>query len=97
MKITGFLWLEEIVDKLRQKHGVDPDEAAEVFENKEDTPRFRFVEKGYREGENVYAALGRSDAGRYLIVFFVHKKDDRALVISARDMTDTERKRYGNR
>jgi hypothetical protein len=35
----------------------------EVIEN---TPHFRFVEKGYREGENVYAALGRTDAGRYL-------------------------------
>ncbi len=42
----------------------------------------------------MYAALGRTGAGRYLIVFFVRKPDGRALVVSARTMTDAERKRY---
>lgn len=55
---------------------------------------FRFVEKGYREGENVYAALGQTRAGRYLIVFFVHKVDQRILILTARDMTIAERRRY---
>ncbi len=97
MKITGFIWLEDIVDKLLQKHNIDQDEVREVFEDPQTTPHFRFVEKGHREGENVYAALGRSDAGRYLIVFFVYKTDGRALVISARNMTDAERRRYEGR
>ena len=57
-------------------------------------PKFRFVEKGHREGENVYSALGQTEAGRYLIVFFVYKTTNAALVISARDMTRGERKRY---
>jgi uncharacterized DUF497 family protein len=48
-------------------------------------PRFRYVERGHRRGENVYAALGRTRAGRRLIVFFVYKPRTReALVISAR-------------
>ena len=94
MKITGFIWLRDVVQKLLQKHAVTQKEVAEVFANR---PRFRFVEKGHRSGENVYVALGRTDAGRYLTVFFVYKKDKRALILSARDMTDTERRRYGKK
>ena len=66
-------------------------EVIEVLENK---PKFRFVEKGHRKGENVYAALGQTYEGRYLIVFFVYKRNGRALIISARDMTKSERKRF---
>lgn len=91
MKITGFIWLEDIVEKLAQKHGVQQQEIKEVFAK---LPHFRFAEKGHRPGENVYAALGQTDAGRYLIVFFVHKKDGRALPLSARNMTHAERRRY---
>jgi uncharacterized DUF497 family protein len=42
----------------------------------------------------VYSASGQTHAGRYLIVFFVHKRDGRALILSARDMTRNERRRY---
>jgi uncharacterized protein len=94
MKITGFVWLEEIVQKLIWKHSVKTEEVREIFLN---NPRFRFVEKGHRKDENVYAALGQTEAGRYLVCYFVYKKDNRALILSARDMTDTERKRYGRK
>jgi uncharacterized protein len=57
-------------------------------------PLFRFVEKGHRAGENVYAAMGQTKSGRYLIVFFIYKKDGRIVILSARDMTPAERKRY---
>lgn len=43
------------------------------------------------KGEDVYLALGQTDAGRYLAVFFVYKKSHDAIVISARDMDDKER------
>lgn len=91
MKITGFIWLGDIVEKMAQKHGVQQQEVKEVFAN---LPHFRFAEKGHRPGENVYAALGQTDAGRYLIVFFIHKKDGRALILSARNMTRAERRKY---
>lgn len=94
MKITGFVWLEDIVQKLIWKHSVETEEVREIFLNK---PRIRFVEKGHRKDENVYAAFGQTDAGRYLICFFVHKKDNRALVLSAREMNATERKQYGRK
>ena len=57
-------------------------------------PRFSFIEKGQRFGENVCAALGQTDGGRYLIVCFVYKKDRSALILSARDMTVGERRGY---
>ena len=49
MKITGFIWFEDIVEKLWRKHEVNPFEVEELFANK---PHFRFVEKGHRKGEN---------------------------------------------
>jgi len=57
-------------------------------------PHFRFAEKGHRPGENVYAALGQTNAGRYLTVFFVRKKDGQALIPSARNMTHAEPRMY---
>jgi len=47
--------------------------------------------------ENVYAAMGQTKGGRHLIIFFVYKKDKSAFILSARDMTDAERKRYEQR
>jgi len=91
VEIAGLLWLEEVIEKLERKHGVKPVEVREVFAQR---PHIRFVERGHRRGENVYAALGKTDSGRFLIIFFVHKTDQRALILSARTMTDAERRRY---
>ena len=91
MKIFGIIWLDDIVNKINVKHGVSRREVFEVLNNK---PYFLFVEKGFRKGENVYSALGRTSSGRYLIVFFVYKNNKDALIISARGMTVKERKRY---
>jgi uncharacterized DUF497 family protein len=63
----------------------------EVFGN---NPVFRYIEKGLQPNENVYAALGRTGAGRYLIIFFIFKTNKHALIVSARDMTRGERKKY---
>jgi uncharacterized DUF497 family protein len=91
VRIVGFIWIEEILEKLLRKHNVREHEVVEIFENR---PMFRFVENGHRDDEHVYSARGQTDAGRYVIVFFVHKSDGRALPVSARDMTAAERKRY---
>ncbi len=42
----------------------------------------------------MYVALGQAESGRYLIIFFILKQQRRALIISARDMSSTERKQY---
>jgi len=94
LKIKGIIWLDEVIEKLATKHNVGQNEVLEVLLNQ---PYFRFVEKGNRSGENVYAALGRTKSGRYLMVFFIYKKDGRAIILSARDMTSSERRRYEQR
>ena len=91
MRISGLIWLEDVIEKLYAKHDVRQVEVRETLANR---PHFRRVEKGHRAGEDVYSASGQTDAGRYLIVFFVHKRDGRALILSARDMTHKERRQY---
>lgn len=91
MLIDDFIWLLHIVDKLAAKHQVTQDEVEEVFFNE---VKYRFVETGHRAGEDLYAALGQTDAGRYLIVFFIYKSGNAALIVSARDMDQKERRRY---
>ena len=91
MFIDDFVWLTQVANKLATKHRVTLDEVEQVFFNK---PRYRFVESGFRSGEDVYSAGGQTDSGRYLIVFFIHKGDNTALILSARDMDRGERKQY---
>ena len=94
MYIDDFIWLPDVVEKLENKHHVLPEEAEEVFFNR---PRFYFMEKGHVAGEDLYVALGQTDGGRYLSVFFIRKPGNLALVISARDMDAAERRRYGRK
>ncbi len=94
LRIEGIIWLRAVVDKLVSKHRVSSLEIEEVFAGK---PKFRFVEKGKRKGENVYLGLGQTDAGRYLSVLFILKQTKEALILSARDMADRERKMYGRK
>lgn len=91
MKIEGIIWLSNVVDKLAVKHAVETYEVEEVFLG---NPKFRFVEKGDRKGEDVYMALGQTDGGRRLIVLFIHKNTREALILSARNMAQKERKLY---
>jgi uncharacterized DUF497 family protein len=94
MKINGIIWLRSIIDKLLWKHHVTTDEVEELFNR---SPRYRFLERGNVEGEDLYSAMGRTEAGRYLTVYFLHKVTGEALVISARDMKKKERRLYGKK
>jgi uncharacterized DUF497 family protein len=91
VKIEGIIWARSVVDKLILKHKVTTYEVEEVLNSR---PKIRFVEKGYTKGEDVYVALGKSKAGRYLAVLFIYKKTKEALILSARDMARKERKQY---
>jgi uncharacterized DUF497 family protein len=94
VKLSGIIWLEEIVEKIERKHHVTKEEVREILTG---PPQFRFVEKGQRKGENVYSAMGQTRGGRYLIVFFIRKRTGQALPISAREMDRAERRRYEKR
>jgi len=93
VRIDGIIWLENVERKIWEKHRVQPDEVEAILES---DPHVRFVERGFRQGEDVYSALGRTPDGRYLIVYFVYKPRTReALVVTARNMTPKERRQYG--
>ncbi|MCP4702614.1 MAG: BrnT family toxin [Gammaproteobacteria bacterium] len=91
MEISRIIWLDDIVEKLIWKHNIRDEEVVELLENK---PKFIKKEMGHQPGEDVYAAFGCTNAGRYLSVFFVYTHDKRAIIVSARDMTGKERRKY---
>ncbi len=95
MQIDYIICPRAIEEKLVKKHHVSLREARQALLN---NPRIRFAEKGYIEGEDVYAAFGQTFGGRYLSIFFVFKpSDNTAIIISARDMSQKERKSYARK
>lgn len=94
MRIYDIIWKERFVEKIASKHRVSTDEVAEVLLGR---PYIRKAERGRVRGDDLYVAYGRTVAGRYLVVFFIHKLKAMALPISARDMTSAERKYYGQK
>ena len=94
MIIREVLWLDDVVAKLEVKHRVSIDEVEEVLRG---DPAVRRIEKGRVAGEDLYVALGRTEAGRHLAVFFIGKRGRCALVISAREMDRKERRLYGRK
>ena len=93
MRLYEIIWKDEMVNKLASKHQVMPEEVEQVLFSR---PHTRYAEHGRVAGEDLHVAYGRTEAGRYLIVFFLHKAQHGALPISARDMTCSER-RYDER
>jgi uncharacterized protein len=95
MKIDGFIWLEQFLEKVAVKHAMTVEEVQQVFWNR---PDIRQMERGKLPGENVYRALGQTNEGRYVMVIFIYKPQlRRALIISARDMDEKEHKSYGRK
>ena len=89
--IEDIIWLETIVEKLAWKHNILTSEVEEVLSGE---CRFFKRERGKVEGENLYNALGQTRQGRYLSIFFIKKLGNKALVVTARDMNKSERRRY---
>jgi uncharacterized DUF497 family protein len=91
LKLYEVIWKERFVEKIADKHAVTTDEVEEVLFT---SPHVRKAEKGRIKGEDLYVAYGQTDAGRYLVVFFIRKRRVAALPISARDMTRAEQRYY---
>ena len=92
--LDDIIWIDRIVEKLAWKHNVLPSEVEEVLSGK---CRVFRKEKGKVEGEHLYNALGKTETGRYLSVFFIKNLGNKALIITSRDMTKNERKRYAKK
>ncbi len=93
MRVREIIWLKQFSEKIEQKHGVIEHEVEEVFMKQ---PPVRRIKRGNIEGEDLYRAVGQTDAGRYLAIFFIYKGRERALVISARDAHTKELRSLAN-
>ena len=87
---TGFDWDRGNLDKNRTLHGVPFWECEQVFFNE---PLLVVEDVSHSGAERRYYTLGRTDAGRRLFVVFTIRRN-LVRVISARDMSRRERKRY---
>lgn len=90
--IKRIIWKETLIEKIEGKHHVTMSEVEEILHGRKKVYR---IAKGDVKGEDVYLALGKTNAGRYLSVFFILKKNYDVLPISARDMDNKERRKYG--
>jgi len=94
MRLGRVRWPTGVAEKIVSKHGVEPYEVEQVLSSR---PHLRYAERGEVPGEDVYAAYGRTLAGRYLAVHFIYKRNRDTLVLSARDMTAADRRLYAGR
>ena len=94
MEIQDIIWIDVFIEKIWKKHHVTMIEVEEVLDA---SPMIRYIEKGDVKGEDIYAAMGQTENGRYITVFFIRKANNRALIISARDMSRKERSYYEKR
>lgn len=94
MIIREVIWLRQFAEKIERRHRVSEEEVDEVLAKQ---PPVRKMQKGSRQGEDLYRAMGQTKSGRYLSIFFIYKGRGQALVISARDAGAKELKNYGKR
>lgn len=86
-RIREFDWDEENLRHIA-RHGVEPEEAEEVF-------LFRTYKR--KTGSHRYLVLGRTGAGRRLMVVLERLPGAVARVVTARDMDGKERGLYDRR
>jgi len=86
MKIENITWDDDTADHIT-RHAVSPEEVEEVLFNDSDSPRI------LRGKENRYLAYGKTNAGRFLLVVLIIA-NRKTRIITARDMTDREKKFY---
>jgi len=83
-----FVWPQAQIDHIGE-HGVTPEEFEEVC-----TGRSLAI-LAPSEGKNpVYYVMGRTRAGRYLFCVVIRFPDGKGYPVSARPMTETEKRRY---
>ncbi len=85
MRISEIEWDDGNVLYLALRHGIEPEEAEEVFA---EAPLYRKTKRGH------YAAFGPTFAGRLLVLIFEVKAAGRVRVITGWDMDRAERRYY---
>ena len=85
MRISGFEWDDGNILHLALGHGIEPEEAEEVF-------AFASVFRKTRRGH--YVAFGRTRAGRLLVIVLEKKAQGLVRTITGWDMGVAERRYY---
>lgn len=86
--INELLWPEDRIDHI-SRHGVSPDEFEEVCFGSS------LVLRAKSEGPNpVYHVLGETRGNKHLLCIAIEFPDGRGYPVTARPMTDRERRRY---
>ena len=86
--IHEIIWPRDRVEHIA-RHSVTPDEVEEVCFGTS------LVLRGRTEGRNpVYHVLGQTTSGRHLLCIMIQFPNGRAYPVTARPMTDRERRRY---
>jgi len=87
---VDYEWDHEKSESNFSKHGVSFEEAATVF----DDPLYvDFCDPDHSIDEHRYLIMGQSTAGRLLIVSYA-ERNDVVRLISAREVTSSERRAY---
>ena len=88
MKIRELIWPKNRTDHIN-RHGITPEEVEETCFGES------FVQRAKSKGENpVYYVLGQTEAGRYLFCVVIQFPDSKGYPVTARPMTDREKRRY---
>jgi uncharacterized DUF497 family protein len=87
MRISAFEWDDGNELHLALRHGIEPEEAEEVVAG---CPLVRKTRRGH------YAAFGRSQSGRLLVIIIELRAGGVARVITGWDMRTAERRYYLN-
>jgi uncharacterized DUF497 family protein len=90
---TGFQWDAGNSDKSWIKHGVSRAEAEQVFFNR---PLLLASDEAHSQSEERFFVLGVTNTGRLVFEAFTIR-GERIRVISARDMSDSERRSFEER
>lgn len=91
MRIKRLVWSDDRTDHIA-RHGVTPEEVEQVCFGQP------LVEQARAAGENpVYYVRGQTDAGRYLLCVVIAFPDGNGYPVTARPMTDSEKRRYRER
>ena len=85
MRVSEFEWDDGNVLHLALQHGIEPEEAEEVFAV---APLVRRTKRAH------YAAFGPTRTGRLLVIVFAYAGRGRARVITGWDMNTAERRYY---
>lgn len=88
MRISKLIWREEVIDKVRSKHNVSPEEVKEICSGR------KWVLRGREE---TYYVLGQTEAGRYLLIALSQKNLGQYKVVTAREMDKSEKRRFKER